>query len=218
LKDWIEKLFEKPELAKMGHAQTVDDANLGLGWIYYGLARVIRPRTVVVIGSHRGFVPLVLGKALTDNGDGGRVVFIDPSMVDDFWKNPQHVRAPFAQFEVANVEHHLMTTEEFIKTNAYASLGPLGMVFIDGYHSEEAARFDYGAFERLLSSEGVILLHDSAACKITRIYGAERAYERRVKVFVDQLKKDNQLQVFDLPFDEGITLVRKLKPGNGGQT
>ena len=35
VKDWIEKLFEKPELAKMGYAQTVADANLGLGWIYY---------------------------------------------------------------------------------------------------------------------------------------------------------------------------------------
>src|SRR4051794_4543329 len=92
VKDWIEKLFETPALAAMGHAQSVPDANLGLGWIYYGLARVIRPQTVVVIGSYRGFAPLVLGKALNDNLDGGKVVFIDPSMVDDFWKSPVDVR------------------------------------------------------------------------------------------------------------------------------
>jgi predicted O-methyltransferase YrrM len=217
VRDWIEKLFEMPALTGMGHLQTVPDANLGLGWIYYGLARVVRPRNIVVIGSYRGFVPLVLGKALSDNQDGGRVVFIDPSMVDDFWKDAANVRAHFSRYEVANVEHHLMTTEEFIKTDAYASLGSVGMVFIDGYHSEEAARFDFNAFQGLLAPEGVILLHDTVACKVTQIYGADRAYERRVKVFVDQLKRDNQLQVFDLPFGQGVTLVRKLQSGVGGR-
>src|SRR3954451_9365724 len=142
-----------PELLLMGHGQTVADENLGLGWIYYGLARVIRPTIAIVIGSYRGFVPLVIGKALSDNGDGARVIFIDPSMVDDFWKTPQDVQAHFARFEVTNVEHHLMTTEEFVKTDAYASLGSVGMLFIDGYHSEKAARFDYESFERLLAPE-----------------------------------------------------------------
>jgi hypothetical protein len=42
------------------------------------------------------------------------------------------------------------------------------------------------------------------------MYGAERAYEKRVKCFVDSLKQDIRLQVFDLPFDQGVTLVRKL--------
>jgi hypothetical protein len=31
-----------------------------------------------------------------------------------------------------------------------------------------------------------------------------------VKMFVDKLKQDERLQVFDLPFDQGVTLVRKL--------
>src|SRR5882724_5869617 len=114
LKAWIEKLFDMGDLTRMGHLQSVADANLGLGWIYYGLARVIRPKTAVVVGSYRGFVPLVLGKALTDNLDGGRVVFIDPSLVDDFWKDARKVREHFERFEVTNIEHHLMTTEEFI--------------------------------------------------------------------------------------------------------
>jgi predicted O-methyltransferase YrrM len=84
------------------------------------------------------------------------------------------------------------------------------MVFIDGYHSEEQARFDYQTFEGLLDPDGVILLHDSVRCEISRIYGTERVYERRVKCFIDELKRDTRLQVFDLPFDQGITLVRKL--------
>ena len=212
MKDWIAKLLDYRDLAGMGHLQRVEDANLGLGWIYYALARVIRPKQVVVIGSYRGFVPLVLGKALADNLDGGRVIFIDPSFVDDFWKDPQSVRAHFAFFDVTNIEHYLMTTQQFTQSEAYRSLDPLGMVFVDGYHSEEQARFDYEAFEGLLHPDGIILLHDTATApgRVSNMYGAERAYEKRVKYFVDTLKQDIRLQVFDLPFDQGVTLVRKL--------
>jgi predicted O-methyltransferase YrrM len=210
MEEWIASLFEVRALTKLGHGQTVGDANLGLGWIYYGLARVIRPMTAVVIGSYRGFVPLVLGKALADNGDGGEVVFIDPSLVDDFWKHPAAVSAHFAHFGVSNVRHFLMTTQEFVETPAYRALGPLGMVFIDGYHSEEQARFDYQAFEARLAPQGAVLFHDTARISPSRIYGADRVYERRVKVFVDQLKRDPCLQVLDLPFAEGVSVVRKI--------
>jgi len=213
MESWISKLFELPPLTKWGHLQSVEDKNLGLGWIYYGLARVIRPKTIVVIGSYRGFVPLVLGKALADNLNGGQVVFIDPSMVDDFWKDPQAVRAHFARFGVGNVRHYLMTTQQFVQSDAYRSLGPLGMVFVDGYHSKEQVRFDFDAFEGLLTPDGVILLHDTIGCEISKVYGAERAYRRTVKVFVDELKLDKRLQVFDLPFDQGLAMVRKLDAG-----
>jgi predicted O-methyltransferase YrrM len=210
MEDWIAKLFEIPALTKWGHFQRVADRNLGLGWIYYGLARVIRPKRVVVIGSYRGFVPMVLGKALVDNQDGGEIVFIDPSLIDDFWKNSESVRDHFASFGLTNVRHFLMTTQEFAQSEAYRSLSELGIVFVDGYHSEEQARFDYGTFEGLLVPEGVILLHDTAHNDSTRIYGLGREYERRVKDFVDALKRKPELQVFDLPFDQGVTLVRKL--------
>jgi predicted O-methyltransferase YrrM len=167
MKDWIAKLLDYRDLAGMGHLQRVEDANLGLGWIYYALARVIRPKLVVVIGSYRGFVPLVLGKALADNVDGGRVIFIDPSFVDDFWKDPQSVRAHFAHFDVTNIEHYLMTTQQFVQSEAYHSLDRPGMVFVDGYHSEEQARFDYEAFEGLLHPDGIILLHDTGRGRVS---------------------------------------------------
>src|SRR5262245_880449 len=96
--DWIARLFEHPDLLRMGHAQRAADLNLGLGWLYYSLARMVRPRTAVAIGSYRGFVPLVLGKALADNLEPGEVVFIDPSFVDDFWKDAENVAAHFARF------------------------------------------------------------------------------------------------------------------------
>jgi predicted O-methyltransferase YrrM len=208
MEDWIASLFAVPALTRWGHDQRVADRNLGLGWVYYALARVVRPKTAVVIGSYRGFVPLVLGKALQDNGEG-EVVFIDPSLVDDFWKDAGAVKAHFVGFGVGNVRHFLMTTQEFAASDSYRQLGEIGLVFIDGYHSAEQARFDYKSFIHLLAPDGVILLHDTARISSTSIYGPDKVYERRVKVFTDALKLDPELQVFDLPFDEGVTLVRK---------
>jgi predicted O-methyltransferase YrrM len=212
--DWIAKLFQNHDMTRMGHCQRVADHNLGLGWIYYGLARVIRPATVAVIGSFRGFVPLMFAKALADNAEKGQVVFIDPSLVDDFWKDPAAVRAHFASLGANNIRHFLMTTQQFVESEAYRSLGPVGIVFVDGYHSADQARFDYEAFRDRLTPDGIVLFHDSILLKKTTVYGPARAYQHRVKDYIDTLKKDASLQVFDLPFGQGVTLVRKaLLPG-----
>jgi predicted O-methyltransferase YrrM len=212
LNDWIAELFRDPDLTRMGHAQRIEDLNLGLGWIYYGLARVLRPAAVVVIGSYRGFVPLVLGKALADNGGNGWVHFIDPSHVDDFWKDASAVSAHFARYGLRNIRHYLMTTQQFVGSAAYRELVPPGIVFIDGYHSEEQVRFDYESFRDRLAGNGVILFHDSAREGPSRMYGPDRVYTRRVKTVVDALKTDPALQVLDLPFGAGVTLVRRALP------
>ena len=211
MREWIEKLFEHEDMLRMGHQQRAADSNLGLGWLYYALARVIRPSRAVVIGSFRGFVPLILGKALADNSERGELWFIDPSLVDNFWIDPQAVQRHFSEFGVKNIRHFLMTTQQFVASESYRSLGEVGLVFIDGYHSEEQVRFDYAAFENQLSPEGIVILHDSAVVRTSRMYGDDRAYEHRVKCFVDELKKDTRLQVFDLPFGRGATMVRKLE-------
>jgi predicted O-methyltransferase YrrM len=213
LNDWIARLYQNADLLRMGHAQRLVDLNLGMGWLYYGLARLIRPQKIVVIGSWRGFVPLVFGKALADNLQQGSVLFIDPSLVDDFWKDPVAVRDHFSQHGVTNVDHFLMTTQQFVETETYRSLGETEIVMIDGYHTAQQARYDYEAFERLVPPHGVILLHDSLNVGTVNIYGPERAYQRSVKYFVEQLINDSRLQVFDLPIAGGLTLVRKALQG-----
>jgi predicted O-methyltransferase YrrM len=208
MKDWIQTLFESPDLLRMGHHQRAEDANLGLGWLYYALGRILRPAKVVVIGSFRGFAPLIFSKALADNSEGGQVWFIDPSLVDDFWKDPPAVQNFFGGFGASNIEHFLMTTQQFVTTERYRSMGDVGIVFVDGYHSEEQARFDYEAFASHLSPQGIVLFHDSVRVRTSRMYGPDHLYEHRVKCFVDTLKNDSALQVFDLPFADGVTLVR----------
>jgi predicted O-methyltransferase YrrM len=210
MKDWIAELFRDPDLVRMGHAQRVEDLNLGLGWLYYGLARVLRPACVVVVGSYRGFAPMMFGKALADNGGKGQVHFIDPSYVDDFWKDAAAVNAHFARYGLSNIRHYLMTTQQFVESAAYRDLDAPGIVFVDGYHTEEQVRFDYESFRDRLSSDGVTLFHDSRYVRRSRVYGPDRLYIRTVRNFIDKLKQDPALQVFDLPFGDGLTLVRRV--------
>jgi predicted O-methyltransferase YrrM len=210
LQSWFSELLRADGLAAMGHGQDAAAGDPGLGWLYYALARVVRPRTVVVIGSWRGFVPLVLGRALADAGTG-QVVFIDPSLVDGFWREPDAVQKHFASFGLANVQHWCMTTQEFVETQAYRDLPEVGLVFIDGYHSYEQVRFDYQAFAALVPAHGMVLFHDSLRVRMSRIYGEGRAYEHRVRDFIDELKAQPRLQVMDLPFGDGLTLVRTAR-------
>jgi predicted O-methyltransferase YrrM len=211
--EWIRQLFEESDLLRMGHSQRADDLNLGLGWLYYAMGRIVRPRNAVVIGSYRGFVPIVIARALQDNLEPGHLTFIDPSMADTFWDDPATVAKYFVNHGVANVRHFRMTTQQFVLTDEYRALNEIGLVFIDGYHTEEQARFDYNAFAKQLGHRGFALLHDSMVVRDDKVYGADKAYEMRVKYFVDELKQDPALQVMDWPFGvSGLTLVRRPDP------
>jgi predicted O-methyltransferase YrrM len=209
LNDWIAALFAHPNLLRMGHAQRAEDQNLGLGWLYYALARILRPTTVVVIGSYRGYAPLVFARALADNAEGGELHFIDPSLVDDHWKDPLEVRNYFGEFDAINVTHHRMTTQEFVAAPVFHELQAPGIVLVDGYHTAEQARFDFNAFAPKLAPQGLILLHDSVWRQPSPMYGPGREYVRDVVDFVTELKTDAAWQVFDLPFGEGLSLVRR---------
>jgi predicted O-methyltransferase YrrM len=213
MQDWIATLFANRDLVRMGHAQRLEDLNLGMGWLYYGLTRLVRPRQVVVIGSWRGFAPIVFARGLADNVEGGRVVFIEPSLVDAHWADPRRVREHFARYDVANIDHHRVTTQQFVESEEYRELGEVGIVFIDGYHTAEQARFDYEAFAHLVPKNGLVLFHDSVESGTSILYGEERHYERTVRLFVDELKREPSLQVLDLPFCGGLTIVRRA----GGQ-
>lgn len=209
--DWIARLFQHPDLLRMGHSQRAEDQNLGLGWIYYALGRILRPRLAVVVGSWRGFAPLVIAKALQDNLEHGELIFIDPSLADDFWCDEDGVKKYFLGFGISNIRHFRMTTQEFVASNDYGALDEIGLVFIDGRHTAEQSRYDYEAFDPLLAPRGLIVLHDSMVIRDDKVYGPENAYKMTVKNFVDQLKDDRSVQVFDLPFGAtGLTLVRKL--------
>ena len=207
--DWIEKLFANPDMLTMGHGQRKEDLNLGLGWLYYGLVRAMRPRQAVCIGSWRGFVPITIGQAMKDNNEGGQVLFIDPSLVDEQWADADRTRARFAGYGLDNIRPARMTAQTFVDSTEYRALGPVDLMFVDGFHSAEQARFDHEAFVRLLSADAMVLFHDSVRRMTSRIYGETRPYEHTVVDYIEQLKSRHDLQVMDFHLDSGLTLVRQ---------
>lgn len=205
---YIRRLFADPEMLRMGHLQRQEDLNLGLGWLYYALGRIVRPKRTVVIGSLRGFAPSIIAKSLLDNIEGGEVLFIDPSYVNDFWADAAQVDAHFRRLGTSNVRHHRHTTQEFVTTPAYRELSDIGLLMIDGLHTAEQARFDYLAFLDGLSEDAVVLFHDSVRQKVSPIYGKDKPYTHTVCMFMERLKKTPGLELFTLPFADGLTLVR----------
>jgi predicted O-methyltransferase YrrM len=206
--DYIRHLFSDPEMLRMGHFQRQEDLNLGLGWIYYALGRIIRPARAVVIGSLRGFVPSVVAKSLLDNAEGGEVLFIDPSYANDFWADAAKVEAHFRQLGTPNIRHHRQTTQEFMAAPAYRELADIGLLMIDGLHTAEQARLDYLAFLDKLAPNAVVLFHDSVRQKVSPIYGKDNLYTQTVYIFMERLKKTPGLELFTLPQADGVTLVQ----------
>jgi len=134
-KEFLDKIMTTPDLLQMGHGQTIDDKNLGMGWIYYSLSRLYKPEVVVCIGSWRGFVPILIAKGMKDNLNCGKLIFIDPSMVDDFWIDETTVDRYFKDWELDNITHYKMTTQEFKSSDVYKNLEKIDILFVDGLHT-----------------------------------------------------------------------------------
>ena len=104
-----------------------------------------------------------------------------------------------------------MTTQEFVESDTYNTLNEVGIVFIDGLHTKEQAKYDYDAFKDKIAANGIFLFHDSIKMKWSKkIYGPDMQYQTDVKIFMDELKTKPTLQVLDLPFASGLTLVRNI--------
>jgi len=205
--EFLNKIMTTPDLLQMGHGQTIVDKNLGMGWIYYSLSRLYKPEVVVCIGSWRGFVPMLLAKGMKDNLNGGKLIFIDPSLVDDFWSDDVVVKKYFEDWGLDNITHYKMTTQEFKLSDVYKNLKKVDILFVDGLHTYDQAKFDHKTFEPLLSSKSISLFHDSIETHESDIYGDTNKYQYSVNKYMTELKESGY-QVLDIPFEFGLSLVR----------
>ena len=131
-----------------------------------------------------------------------------------FGKDPEVVRNHFLSHGLHNVEHFQLTTEQFANSDRFDNLDNVGMLFVDGFHDVEHAKFDFETFEPLLGPTAVTIFHDSVREFVSGIYGDGKSYMQDVYLYMDELKANPDYQVFDFPFDSGMTLVRKTGDPN----
>ena len=209
-------------------ATSKQDQNIGFGYLFYGLARTLRPRNVVVIGSKAGFSPLcfALGVAenngsgisnvecyntLTESRKQGGIYFVDPSYSADrndenhwygigTWDDANETFQRWQRFGVEDiVKHYKLKSEEFVLHQDCP--GDIDIVYIDGDHSFDGVIHDINAFAPLLSPRGVMVAHDVDP-KLKEHYPEVGGFEA-----IESLPRD-KWEVFRLPIYPGLAFLR----------
>lgn len=203
----------------LGHHEEPQTLNLGFGFLYYGLARALRPRHVVVIGSGFGFSVVCLALGLKDNGFG-HLSFVDPSYSvfkhgplhtvggTAQWDDPHKVYAHFGRFGVERlITHYKLTSAEFFAEQANR-LPKLDIVFIDGSHAYADVRRDFMNALHHTHRNSYVMLHD------TNIYLRELVRHAGVKRWLKVIAKEkDHFEVIDFPFASGMAIARVLRDG-----
>lgn len=203
----------------MGHNEKARNLNLGFGFIYYAVARALRPKHTLVIGSGYGFSVTCLALAIKDNGKG-KLTFVDPaySLANDGpmktvggrgkWKTETHVREHFSRFGVENIiTHYKMRSDEFFPAYDTLGLPEIDLGFVDGNHSYDAVKYDFLGVLSKSHKNTYVFLHD------TNIYIRELLSHAGVKRWLKFLKKEEKaFEVINFPFSSGVALVRILEP------
>ncbi|HLA82314.1 MAG TPA: class I SAM-dependent methyltransferase [Thermoleophilia bacterium] len=182
----------------------VKQADLGFGFLYYALARILKPRLVVVVGSYRGFSVICLALGLVHNGKG-RLHFVDAAIVDDFWTDPGHARRHFQSFGVASrVSLQQMTTQRWLQKASKQHRGRpfIDLLLLDGDHTFGGVSFDFRRLGRLVKDGGYICLHDS-------FVGGFGLTEWEVADFLSTLGAD-LFEVLTFEVAQGLTVIKKL--------
>lgn len=198
------------EAIPLGHfecnnEEAAERGDLGLGFIYYSLSRILRPSNIIVIGSYRGFSVICFALGLAHNG-GGQVHFIDSSQVDDFWTHRRRVDKHFAKFGVTKYIHlyNESSSESFRKFAAANGAKPfIDILFIDGDHSFKGVSFDYSKFRTLVRNGGFILLHDSFA-------GGFGKSSWEVPQLLSRLNID-LYESLTVEIAKGLTIIKKIE-------
>lgn len=203
---YIKQLMEYFRADEYGHQASSEDADLGYGWIHYGLLRQIKPQRVLCVGSRQGFIPAVLAQACKDNNKG-HVDFVDPGYgLDDknhwtgiaYWRTKKGKEC-FSKFGLKNwINLYIMTSSEF----ASKLKRKYDYIYIDGDHSYKGVSYDYKVFWPRLKNYGFMVFHDVNVIdkKPEGKYGIHKLW-----------KEISNKYAFELPFKgSGLGVIQKV--------
>jgi predicted O-methyltransferase YrrM len=186
----------------------------GLGdsaWLLYGLARSLKPKVCVEIGSAQGKSACYVGAALRDNGFG-KVYAIDPHTATD-WNDLGSIDTyNIIKNNIAKigVDGYVEIVRETSEEAAGRWDRPIDLLFIDGDHSYEGVRRDWELFSGFLTEFGVTIFHDTLwdIAPDPKWYRPDMGVPR----FVEELRREGY-PVMTINQDFGVSLVQRAKDG-----
>ncbi len=181
------------------------DSNMGDGIIVYSLIQHMRAKNCVCIGSGGGFIPRIMTQARIDLhkqgiftgnsdynwGDIGATYLVDPcngiggpSDIDDetsFFRT--HYPPRFIKETSENAFYNFFIPQDI----------KIDILFIDGDHTYEGVKKDFDLYSTILSTNGIIIIHDT-----------DERFEENLIISEDQ-KKDY------FKFDGPSKLVKEIQ-------
>lgn len=202
----IRELMNRFVADTYGHRADIAGADLGYGWVHYGLIRAIKPSRILCIGSRCGYIPAVLAQACKDNKKG-YVDFVDPGYGEGdkknwtgvgYWKTDNGKKC-FERFGLKNwVGLYLMESKNFVKQ---FSKRTYNYIYIDGDHSYGGVSFDFRAFWPKLKRFGVMVFHDIS------VIGTKKEGKYGVAKFWKKVEVKNSIK---FPFiGSGLGILQK---------
>jgi len=170
-----------------------DCSNLGHGWLYYGIARLMRPEVIVEIGRYYGFSMLLFAQACKDNNKG------------HVWSIDREDRPLAGRLEKCGMQD--LPVYYTVLTGLSMNLAgevpdEIDLLFIDGDHSYEACLLDTEMYAARVRPGGFCLWHDTVL------------YPGCAQVVAELDRREWELLTFPVnpttPENEGLTIGRRL--------
>ncbi|MFT4570972.1 MAG: putative O-methyltransferase YrrM [Hyphomicrobiaceae bacterium] len=214
------------EASPSAQATSTPDRNIGFGFLYYSLGRILRPKLAVVLGSKMGFSAVSMALAIRDNLESGELILVDAAYDDNadgadagmggvgFWRDGDRVEELLQRFGVADVMTvKIMSTVDFAELHIEQKLPAIDLLLIDADHSYTGFKTDFETYAELVQDAGVILCHDS------EVQDGYAGYSFGVgKYLREVVMTSDRFEAMSLPVWPGLGIVRKTGSiGDGGR-
>lgn len=211
------------------------DEHLGDGIIIYSLIQHMRAKNCVCIGSGGGYIPRIMTQARIDLykqnifegngdynwGDIGATYVVDPC---NNIGGPSDINNEKSFFRNTFYPRFIKETSE----NAYYNFFVLedieiDILFIDGDHSYKGVKQDFDLYSKILSLNGIIILHDTDERYENKLIVSEDAKKDYYKFdgppkLIKELQKSPKWNLINLhnfgilpdkPSSTGLTLINR---------
>jgi hypothetical protein len=235
IKLFITNNGDEPVPYRWTHGAT--DEHMGDGIIVYSLIQHMRAKNCVCIGSGGGFIPRIMTQARIDLyeqkifdgnndwnwGDVGATYIVDacngiggPNDLDNeesFYRKNFHPR--FIKDTSENAYYNFFVPQDI----------KIDVLFIDGDHSYEGVKKDFELYSKILSDNGLIIIHDTDGDYEESLIVSEDAKKDHHRFdgpskYIKELQENpdwNLINLFnfrilmDKPSSTGITIINRKK-------